>query len=80
MENHFAPFTNNQGERYLRMVKVQQKISGCFISTKGAEIYCRVHSYLSSCIKNIFGVGESLKKLFVETGKWPDFIMQQIQI
>ncbi len=76
MENPLAPYTNNQGERDLRMAKVQQKISGCFRSTKGADIYSRIRSYLSTCQKHQVGIGEALECLFA--GIWPDFIQQAL--
>ena len=71
MENIDVPFTNNPAENDIRMTKVHQKISGCFKSFKGAQIFCRVRSYLLTCQKNDISATDALNILF--SGKLPDF-------
>ncbi|WIY00590.1 IS66 family transposase [Amycolatopsis mongoliensis] len=47
-----VPFTNNQAERDLRMIKAQLKISGGWRTQHGAQVWLRVRGYISTARKN----------------------------
>jgi transposase len=58
------PFTNNQGEQDVRMMKVKQKISGCFRSIDGARIFARIRGCLSTIKKQGHNALQAMTMLF----------------
>lgn len=60
-----VPFTNNQAERDLRMIKVKLKVCGSFRTLRGAQVYARLLSVIATCRKQKLPVFAQLRTLFL---------------
>jgi transposase len=71
LDDFTIPFDNNQAEQDLRMLKVQQKITGSFRADHGSEAFARIRGYLSSMRKQGVALLAALQTVFTGQPLYP---------
>ena len=66
-----VPFDNSEAERDLRMMKVEQKISGGFRTSAGAETFCVIRGYLATARKQGYSALDALHDVFTAQPFFP---------
>ena len=57
-----VPFSNNEAERDVRMMKLRMKISGGFRSQEGAADFATIRGFLSTAKKQGWNIIEALSR------------------
>lgn len=73
MYDRLVPFDNNLAERDLRMIKVQQKISGLFRTMTGAQRFCVIRSFISTVKKKGINVIHAIYQIMIGNQIYLDF-------
>lgn len=77
LEKEEVPFDNNLAERDLRMIKLKQKISGCFRTKKGVDFFCRIRSYIATVKKQANNIMDAITQAML--GKPIDLLIRTEQ-
>ncbi len=73
LQDPIVPFTNNLAEQDIRMAKLRQKISGSFRTLKGARIFARIRSYISTSRKHNLNPWDTLQSALIGNPFIPSF-------
>jgi transposase len=73
LDDFTIPFDNNQAERNLRLLKVQQKVSGSFRSDRGADAFACLRGYLSTLRKQGGALLAALETVIAGQPLYPAF-------
>ena len=71
------PFDNNLVERDVRMIKVQQKVSGTFRTQEGADTFCAIRSYISTARKHGLNAIDAIYNAFLDQPFIPSINMAE---
>lgn len=74
LHDRVVPFDNNQAERDLRMLKVQQKISGAFRDDTGADAFCCIRGSIATLRKQARQVLNALEQPFLGQPPMPTLL------
>ena len=67
-----VPFDNNTAEAGIRMPKLHQKISGCFRTKEGADVFARIRSFIGTAKKKGKNIMDGLRAVI--DGQGVDFL------